>query len=343
MPNVPGSNRIFSIPLRSKGFFPLSRKQRLRFVNAAIFRICTIILCFYLLNSIVAAQYNSDFELEEIAEGIFVHPGKIALMNAENQGGIANIGAVIGKNAVAIVDTGGSEREGVQFKAALRRITQLPLRYVINTHEHPDHFFGNGAFDAPSVTFIGHKNLPRAIAQRGDFYRHSFIGQMGEALLAGVRLIPPEVTVEDEMRLDLGGRVIVLQAWPVMHSDCDLTVFDLNTQTLFAGDLVFLEHIPVIDGSLLGWIRNLDRLAAIPARIVIPGHGQPSAPWPQALEPERRYFNVLAQDLRAMIAKGEDVGHGAKEAGQSEAQNWQLFEDYNSRNATAAYAEIEWE
>lgn len=274
---------------------------------------------------------------------MFVHSGKTDLMNAENQGGIANIGAIIGKNAVAIIDTGGSASEGLDFKAALRRITQLPVQYVINTHEHPDHIFGNVAFYAPGVTFVGHKNLPRAIAQRGDFYLHSFREQMGEALLAGVRLIPPGVSVADEMRIDLGGRVVVLKAWPAMHSDCDLTVFDLETKTLFTGDLVFLEHVPVVDGSLLGWVKNLGRLSEIPARIVVPGHGPASAPWPQALEPERRYFNVLMQDLRAMIAKGQDVAQAAKEAGQSEAEKWQLFEDYNPRNATAAYAELEWE
>ena len=280
--------------------------------------------------------------MSEVAPGIFVHTGVTALMTRENEGAIANVGFVIGDSAVAVIDTGGSVREGRQLLAAVRSHSDKPIRYVINTHAHPDHSFGNAAFVADGTSFVGHKALPRALAARGQFYLDGFRRTMGDALIDEVRIIPPTVLVEDTLKLDLGGRSLTLKAWPPAHSDNDLTVFDERSGTLLAGDMVFLEHIPVVDGSLKGWLRALDQLAAIPAERVVPGHGPVSA-WPAALADERRYLETLAADIRALVKSGKPITAAAEHAAAAERPRWQLFDDYNARNATAAFSEIEWE
>jgi quinoprotein relay system zinc metallohydrolase 2 len=284
--------------------------------------------------------FAASFPLEEIAPGVFAHQGQTALMSRENMGGIANIGFIVGDESVAVIDTGGSLIEGKEFLAALREKTAKPIRYVINTHAHPDHVFGNGAF--MGAEFVGHRNLPRSLAARGDFYLSSFRAAMGEAL-DGVTIVKPTRLVADTMTLDLGGREIALRAWKTAHSDCDLTVLDKRTGTLFAGDLLFLRHVPVVDGSLLGFLDVADQLAKIEAVRVVPGHGPLVAPWPKALEDQRAYLTRLTGDLRAAIKKGEGVETTAKTAGRSERGNWSLFDDYNGRNATAGFAELEWE
>jgi quinoprotein relay system zinc metallohydrolase 2 len=285
----------------------------------------------------------SPLPVREVAPGVFVHTGEIALMTEENLGDIANIGFVIGDKGVAVVDTGGSVPVGRRLLAAIRAQTNKPILYVINTHEHPDHVFGNAAFDGLGATFVGHHNLPRALAMRGEFYLKAFSRIIGDKLVDEVKLIPPTLTVADRLTLDLGGRTLELQAWPTAHTDCDLTVLDMKTQTLFAGDLVFVKHLPIIDGSLKGWLGVLDALAKVPAARVIPGHGPVGLPWPQALDSERAYFERLAKDVKTSIAKGEPVEAADKSAGQSQRDDWRLFDDYNARNATAAYSEFEWD
>jgi quinoprotein relay system zinc metallohydrolase 2 len=293
--------------------------------------------------SALCGEALAPLPVQEVAPGVFAHTGEIALMTEDNAGDIANIGFVIGDKGVAVVDTGGSVPVGRRLLAAIRAHTDKPILYVINTHEHPDHVFGNAAFDGIGATFVGHHNLPRALAMRGEFYLKAFRRIIGDKLVSEVRLIPPTVTVADRLTLDLGGRTLELQAWPTAHTDCDLTVLDTATRTLFAGDLVFVKHLPIIDGSLKGWLVDLPALAQVPAMRVIPGHGPVGLPWPQALDSERAYFEGLAKDVKTSIAKGEPVEAADKSAGQSERDDWRLFDDYNARNATAAYSEYEWD
>ena len=290
-----------------------------------------------------AALAAQPFAVEQIAPGVYAHHGVIALMDKADAGAIANIGFIIGDKGVAVIDTGGSVEEGRALLAAIRSVTAKPILYVINTHFHPDHIFGNAAFEGLGATFVGHKNMPRALQQRGAFYLKAFRSIIGDALMDEVRIVPPTLLVDDTRELDLGGRTLDLQAWPPAHTDCDLTVYDPMTRTLFAGDIVFLQHVPIIDGSIKGWQASMPALARIPAVRVVPGHGPLTAPWPSALDAEKAYFVQLTIDVRAMIAKGDDVSEAARTAAKSQEDDWKLFKDYNPRNATDAFAEYEWD
>jgi quinoprotein relay system zinc metallohydrolase 2 len=290
-----------------------------------------------------AQPQPTELAVSEPAPGVFTHMGALALMTRENEGSIANIGFVVGTDAVAVIDSGGSTREGQRLLAAIRARTEKPIRYVISTHAHPDHIFGHAAFEKEGAVFVGHHNLPRALATRGQFYLNAYRRSMGEEIMADVKIIAPTLLVTGEMKLDLGGRRLSLTAWRTAHTDNDLTILDEETGTLFAGDLIVTRHVPVLDGSILGWLTAMKELARIPANRIVPGHGPVVDDWRPALENQQRYLERLTSDVRGLIRRGATLAAASRSAGEAEKGRWSLFEEYNARNATAAFAELEWE
>ncbi len=288
------------------------------------------------------AEINTP-ALAEVENGTFVHHGVHELMLPSNLGHIANVGCIIGDEAVAVIDSGGSAMHGQQLRKAIREITDRPIRYVVATHVHPDHLFGHAAFLEDDPIFVGHAKLPGALEARGAFYLNNLREEFGE-LADGTEVIMPDLLVEDAMDIDLGARKLTLRAHPTAHTDNDLTVFDHEIQLLWTGDLLFMERCPVVDGSLLGWLEVIDDLQGITASTVVPGHGPVSAAWPNGMVAQQRYLARLRKEVRHFLDQGgllEDAV--ASLAFEEERSLWELFEHYHGRNVSAAYAELEWE
>jgi quinoprotein relay system zinc metallohydrolase 2 len=281
--------------------------------------------------------------VSEVAPGVFVHQGIHALYAPENLGNISNAGFIVGTEAVAVVDTGGSAIMGRELKQAIRTITDRPIRYVINTHMHPDHIFGNAPFTDDNPVFVAHHKMERGLSARQDRYMSRNKELLGEAAFEGIKIIMPTQGIAAKTTLDLGGRTIELDPQKTAHTDNDLTVRDTKTGTLFLGDLLFSGHVPTIDGSIRGWLSVLDSLAQQPTERIVPGHGPASMAWPDAAVPLQKYLNQLALDVRKLIKDGKTIKDAMGQAGQSEKASWELFDDYNARNASTAFAELEWE
>lgn len=279
-------------------------------------------------------------EVIQVASGVYVRPGRAGVVFEDER--VANVGFVVGQRCVAVIDTGGSVAEGRSLDCAIRGVTDLPVCYVINTHVHPDHLLGNRAFQRPGVEFVGHAKLPRALALRGDTYleRATAHGDPGWEKPA---IVFPERTVEVEVELDIGGRNLTVRAHRSAHTDHDLSILDQETRTAFVGDLVFLQHLPVIDGSVNGWIGELSAMEGEPWDNVVPGHGAPYVAWPDAGKPTANYLLGLREEVRGLIASGVDLASAQDTLGRYRSDEWVLIDRYQRRNVGAAYAELEWE
>jgi quinoprotein relay system zinc metallohydrolase 2 len=278
----------------------------------------------------------------EIAPGIYVHQGTHEDLSEGYHGDICNVSFIVGDKGIAVIDTGGSFKVGQQLHEAIRKVSSLPILYVINTHVHPDHIFGNAAFIQDKPAFVGHAKLADAMERRRESYMRINNNWLGKDF-AGSEIVKPTLLVQDQLELDLGNRKLQLIAYTTAHSNTDVTVMDSKTATLWAGDLLFVERTPSIDGDLKGWLTVLDRLLAIPAQRIVPGHGSVVKDGKTSLNNEQRYLSVLLNDIRASIKKGEVMEKAMDTAAASEKDNWVLFDIVNRRNVNTVYPALEWE
>jgi quinoprotein relay system zinc metallohydrolase 2 len=291
----------------------------------------------------IPARAEPSLELSEVAPGVFVHQGRYELQSPENKGDMANASIVVGDDAVAVIDTLGSASAGRALRNSIRAVTDKPVKYVINTHMHPDHVFGNTAFKEDNPAFVANHKLARGLAARADRYVTMNKQMMGADAFQGSEVILPTLSVDDILTLDLGGRPLRLETQRTAHTDNDLTITDTATDTLFLGDLLFSAHVPTLDGSIKGWLALIDDLKTRKVARVIPGHGPHAMELPTALEPEQRYLAAIATDVRELIKEGKTLEDAIKTAGFEERDSWKLFDQYHVRNVTAAFAELEWE
>jgi quinoprotein relay system zinc metallohydrolase 2 len=281
------------------------------------------------------------FAIEEVAPSVFMRRGLYQEAGGQNLDAIANIGFIIGDDAVLVTETGGSLADGLWLRQIIREKTAKPIKYVVLSHGHPDHAFGAGAFLEDAPVFIGHHRLASVLTARGGYYRSRLVELIGEANVGPIVMPTRMVDARDE--IDLGGRIIAFQAHRPAHTVADLSLFDKTSGLLLPADLLFVGRVPALDGSLTGWIAELEAMQAQNQGKAVPGHGPVSVDFRAASDALLVYLKILRDGVRAEIDGNGSIERAIANVGLSERDKWKLFDDYNKRNVTEAYRELEWQ
>ncbi|MGH8174994.1 MAG: quinoprotein relay system zinc metallohydrolase 2 [Steroidobacter sp.] len=289
----------------------------------------------------LARARGAALDTEEIAPGIHIRRGIDEIATAHNHDAIANVGFIVGRDCVAVTDSGGSRGDGERLRARIRQVTKLPIRYVLMSHVHPDHIFGAGAFLQDEPMFVGHAQLPQALAQRGEYYRERLEEVLGVGNAGPI--VQPTMLVNGQAGIDLGGRTLELRAHGVAHTSNDLSTLDSQTRILFAADLLFVGRIPSLDGSLKGWLKELAMLASLDVKHAVPGHGPAKVEFASSSQKLMQYLDALLRETRQAIAAGVEIDAAPDSVAQSERDKWLLFDEYHGHNVTQAFKELEWE
>jgi glyoxylase-like metal-dependent hydrolase (beta-lactamase superfamily II) len=185
-----------------------------------------------------------------------------------------NTGIVVGNDAVLVVDTRISAKKAQEFIADIKKITDKPIKYVVNTHYHLDHSWGNCEFVKLGAVVIGHENGRQAASRSKDGMSHPEYYGMTAEDLNGTTVSAPTITFKDAMLVDLGGVTVSLSYPGHTHTDDSIVALIDQDGVLFAGDILFTRYHPSLGyADVQGWLKALAKLETTSAKIIVPGHG----------------------------------------------------------------------
>ncbi len=248
------------------------------------------------------ARLSYDLKPKQVADGIWMLEGSTDYFSMDNGGDIVNCAIIEGSEGLTIVDTGPSLRYGEAMLDALVNLSGKPVTTVINTHHHPDHFFGNQVFADIPIRALSQTGA--LAAEQGEGFADNMYRILGD-WMRGTEVVPPTQSLP-EGEIELGGRK--LSVLPLAgHTKSDLALLDLETGTVIAGDLAFLDRAPTTPSADLDkWRESLDVLVDLEPSAVIPGHG-PFDPTLKSLAQTRAYLDWIEETLGDAADQGFDM------------------------------------
>lgn len=219
----------------------------------------------------------------------------------------ANAGIIVGNDGVIVVDTLISAKEAKRFIKGIRAVTDKPIRYVVNTHYHLDHVFGNGEFVKLGAVVIAQENDKKMMEKTAPEVLKN-IAQYGLNAedMAGTTPAYPTITYGDRMTIDLGGQQVELIHARHSHTSGDTLVYLRDKKVLFAGDILFTSYHPFLgEGDINGWAKELDGIRAMDVEKIIPGHGPLSGK--KDLEDMKAYILLFDRKAKELASLSGDI------------------------------------
>jgi glyoxylase-like metal-dependent hydrolase (beta-lactamase superfamily II) len=263
-----------------------------------------------------------DFQLQKVGNGIWA-----ALVSDEGLAG-GNAGFVIGDDGVLVIDTFQDPRPAKVLLSEIRKLTPLPIRFVVNTHYHLDHVNGNDVFAAAGAIIVAHRNVRAWMRTENIKMLDPPVTPEKKARVQSLTL--PAVVYDSHIELYLGSRRINVRYYPG-HTGGDSVISIPDAHVVFCGDMLWKEHIPnLIDASTGPWIASLDAMQKdYGPSTWIPGHGGVANA--QDILTFRKYLADLRADVHREQAAGKsgDALVKALLPGlKSRYGKWGFFNDY---------------
>ncbi len=245
--------------------------------------------------------------LAKIAEGVYSYAGA---SNASPQNSVAaNAGIVVGEDGILVVDTLVSAKAAKEFIGDIREVSDKPIKYVVDTHGHFDHAFGNSEFEKLGAVIVAHKDCEDYLQKFGEAALEG-IAEFGltEEDIEGTQIAYPSITFTDTLRIDLGGRTVELLYPGPTHSPGSIMVYVPGEKVLFAGDMLFTDFHPFLgEGDLEAWQEALDFMKSLGAEKIIPGHGPVSGE--EDVDDMKAYLAAFDARARELAAESDDIGY----------------------------------
>ena len=274
-----------------------------------LFSAMATVSSFLLFWSINACAGYGRYSLtpSQVAEDVYVLWGKQEPLTWENGGNIVNTGFIIGSDSVLVIDTGPTQLYAAEMINTIRSLTNVPIRYAIVTHHHPDHSFGIQEFKKNNINVYMHQLSKKLLKMEGPTLLGFMESLIGSNWVTGTHIDKPTHTIRSARILDIGDRKITILPFSNGHTPGDLAVFDHKTRTLFSGDLVFYGRAASVPHANVSvWQDHLQKLSEMKWNKLIPGHG-PIVTNPEPLKKLSDYLSFLQRSTAEAVARGDSL------------------------------------
>jgi glyoxylase-like metal-dependent hydrolase (beta-lactamase superfamily II) len=308
---------------------------------------CALVLLFSVVgrSGPVSADSATQSALvpQQVAADVYLIQGKAGVASQENRGFNANAGFVVTPDGVVVIDALGTPALGEAMIIAIRKITDKPIRKVIITHYHADHFYGLQAFKKAGAEIWAHgaareyldngEGSARLLQRRSD---------LAPWVNDATRLIPADVWLAGDRSFTLGGtRFDIIHLGPA-HSPEDLIVVVGKSGVIFTGDILFTGRIPFVgDADSKRWLETFSRLLELKPAIMITGHGEPSRKPASDLTMTRDYLAYLRQTMGRAVEDFVPFDEAYARTDWNRFAKLPAFEAANRINAYGTYLLME--
>jgi glyoxylase-like metal-dependent hydrolase (beta-lactamase superfamily II) len=276
-----------------------------------------------------------------VAAGVYALLGSGGEITPENGGRTANVAFIVGPRGIVVVDTGTSYREGEDIIAAVKSISNRPIRLAILTHPGQEAIFGAAAFQTRGIPVLAHRRSAELIAARCETCLRNLRALLGEDSMAASRVVKPDRLIDGNKTLELIGRPLRLIAPQWSSAPGAIAVFDERTSTLIAGSLVSIDRIPdTRDADPKAWRDALVQIESMRCRHLVPGYG----PIGSCVDIEVfvHYLVELETRVEALMREGVSLGELRDRCDLPEFAWWDQYETLHPQNANRTYLRLEW-
>ena len=282
---------------------------------------------------LVAQDLGRHFQ--KIRDGIYIY----GVDDLAGRDPTSNCAIIITQEGVVLIDSGPNPPDSLIILKAVKQLTSLPIRFLINTETHNDHVTGNLVFAPPAIV-IGSAGAAAGIKNYYDPKRNEKLmtesSEMREAF-RGFRVVPPHVEFNDRLILHMGDRTLELIQLKNIHSDADTAIWLPKERVLFSAASAavkrfgFLRRFVTIENIK----SDIKKLKALNPDIVVPAHGRPTTL--QLLDETDKFYDVLLERVGKQIAQGKSVDEIKKDPGLPEYKSWSGGKERLDTNIEAAY------
>jgi len=289
-----------------------------------------------------ASAHGVEVRFERVADGVYAHIGELGGRTYDNEGLNANIGLVVTPGGAVLIDSGATARSAAEIHAAVKRVTDQPVRWLINTGGQDHRWLGNGYFKAQGVQLIAHANARADMMNRGNDHLQALRAVLKERVDGTTPTLPERYVEGTDIRLDLGGTVFELRHRGGAHTPGDTMVWLPAAKVLFTGDVVYVERmlgvLPV--SSTKQWLATFDVIEQLEPVRLVPGHGKVTDV-ATARADTRAYLEALRAHMKKAVDDGTDISAAIKSFDATRFMRLLNASELHPGNASRTYLELE--